>query len=161
MFYEISKFFSIFISPITWIIILLILFFVFRKNKKLKVTFLTSTIVLFLLSTNMLLVDYVRCKTVEDYNVSTIDTTKHYRVAIIMGGFSSMNEETGAIVFENGRADRLWETVRLYKQGYVDNILITGDGATNINEDGTTTADLFLDYMEQTGVERDVFMFEQ
>lgn len=161
MFFEISKLLNIFISPISWIITLIIIYCVCRERRRLRIAALVSAVTLFILSTNMTLVEYVRYKSVEEYNTSTIDPTTRYKVAIVMGGFSSMNPDTGAITFEQDRADRLWEAVRLYKQGVVQNILITGDPATTIRENGNTSAPLFLNYMELLGVDPQVFILEQ
>lgn len=52
---------------------------------------------------------------------------KTWRVAIVMGGFGSMNRETGQMTYMEDRADRLWEAIRLYREGRVRQILITGD----------------------------------
>ena len=51
-----------------------------------------------------------------------------------MGGFASMNRETGQMRYEQDRADRLWEAVRLWRNGTIEKILITGDGSYNRTE---------------------------
>ena len=160
MFFEISKLLNLFISPITWIILLLLGTFLFKK-KKLRKTCLVCSIAVFVVFTNHLLVDYVKYQTVKKYNAIQINPKKKYQVAIVMGGFASMNTVTGMMQYQQNRADRLWEAVRLWKSDVVDFILITGDPTSFIDEDGTTTAPLFLNYMGGMGVPRDVFILEQ
>lgn len=84
-----------------------------------------------------------------------------YRVAIVMGGFGTMNRETGQLAYVEDRADRLWEAVRLWRAGRVRQILVTGDPTSTIDDDGRTTAPLFLRYMAEQGVDRHVFILEQ
>lgn len=160
MFFELSKLLNICFSPITWIIALLILSFLLKK-KILKRICLSGSIGLFVLSTNTRLVDYVKYCTVKEYTCTRLDTTRHYKTGIVMGGFATMNKETGQMKYEQDRADRLWEAIRLWKQGYIENILITGDPTSVIDDDGNSTAELFLKYMEQLGICRDAFILEQ
>ena len=83
-----------------------------------------------------------------------------FSMAIVMGGFGDMNPETGQFQ-GNQKADRLWETLRLYKNGKINRILITGDATIIINNDGTSTARQFLDYMNDFGIADSVFVLEQ
>ena len=78
-----------------------------------------------------------------------------------MGGFASMNRETGQMRYEQDRADRLWEAVRLWRNGTIEKILITGDGTSIVQPDGTSTEKLFLQYMEEMGIPQKVFILEK
>lgn len=160
MFFELSKLLNFFLSPITWILLSLIGFLVFKCKVRKRVCLLIS-ILFFLFFTNHLLVDYIRYCTVKEYTSVSIDTAKRYKVAIVMGGFASMNVQTGQMRYEQDRADRLWEAIRLWKKGQIGNILITGDPTSILQEDGTSTRDLFLNYMEELGVPRTAFILEQ
>ena len=160
MFFEISKFLNFFISPVTWIILLLIGAFV-CKNKKLRKTCLFGSIAVFIIFTNSVLVGYVKSQTIKEYCQANIDTTKQYRLAIVMGGFASINKQTGQLQYEQDRADRLWEAVRLWRKGTVEQILITGDPSSVIEKDGTSTASQFLQYMNEMQIPQSVFVLEQ
>lgn len=161
MFFEISKFLYVFVtSPISWLIILLVIGYLFRKRKAVKLSCWISALVLFLLMGNGSIYEYVRYNAFKQYNKAELKKG-HYKVAIVMGGFSGINKETGQLNYVEGRADRLWEAVRLYKNKKVDNILITGDGSTMIDGNGECTADLFLQYMSSLGVPDSVFILEQ
>ena len=160
MFFEISKLLNILLSPITWIILLLIGTFLFKKKRQKKVC-LYSCIAIFLLFTNGLLLGYVKHQMVKEYSTVNIHPDKQYKAAIVMGGFASINKETGVMCYEQDRADRLWEAVRLWKTGVIDTILITGDPTSIIQKDGSSTAQLFMDYMELFGVPSTTFILEQ
>lgn len=161
MFFEISKFLYVFVtSPISWIISLLILGFYFREKKTVKIGCWISALVLFLLMGNGTFYEYVKYNIFKEYNKAELKKG-HYKVAIVMGGFSGINKETGQLKYVEDRADRLWEAIRLYKKGVIDNILITGDGSTIIDDDGECSVDMFLDYMSDLCIDRPVFILEQ
>ena len=83
--------------------------------------------------------DYVKFLTVKKYSAIAVAPEKRYKLAIVMGGFASMNRETGQMRYEQDRADRLWEAVRLWRNGTIEKILITGDGTSIVQPDGTST----------------------
>lgn len=160
MFFEIAQFLKFFIvSPITWMLTTLILGLVL-KRKILTRLFLSLSVVLFVAFTNTWIVDHVMILMVKNHSTPVV-TQKHYKVAIVMGGFSSINSETGKLTYIYDRADRLWEAVRLYREGMIDNILITGDPSTALDDNGNTTAPQFLQYMSGFGVPASVFILEQ
>lgn len=160
MFFELSKLLNFFLSPITWGCLLLIGALVLKRKRWKRVCVISSAIV-FLLFTNHLLLSYVKYQTVKDYSSIVLDSSKHYKAIIVMGGFASMNQQTGQMRYMVDRADRLWEAVRLWRNGQAENILITGDPTSFIEEDGSCTSELFLNYMEDLGISRTAFILEQ
>lgn len=161
MFFEISKLSKFFIiAPLTWIVVSLIFFFI-AKRKVWRYIWLGLTIALFIFFTNPYIVGVFKYKQTSKYAESTMQPDKVYPAAVVMGGFSSVNQHNGSLIFVDERADRLWEAVRLYKQGKVEKILITGDPATLMHNDGTSDSEKFLDYMEIFGVPRDAFILER
>lgn len=161
MFFELSKFLNFFlISPISWIFFLLIGFCLCKK-KCWKRIFLVSSIAIFIIFTNKALADYVKFLTIKRYNTIAVAPGKRYKLAIVMGGFASMNRETGQMRYEQDRADRLWEAVRLWRNGTIEKILITGDGTSIVQPDGTSTEKLFLQYMEEMGIPQKVFILKK
>lgn len=160
MFFELSKLLNFFLSPITWILLFLISFLIFKRKLWRRIAVISS-ITLFIIFTNNILIDYIKYCTVKEYTSIPLDTAKHYKVAIVMGGFAFMNRETGQMKYELDRADRLWEAVRLWKKGIVKRILITGDPTSIIQEGGSSDKELFLDYMAEIGIPRDAFILEQ
>lgn len=131
------------------------------KQKRWRRACLISCAVVFIVFTNCLLGDYVKYQTVKKYSGLVIDSSRHYKVAIVMGGFASMNKRTGQMRYTEDCADRLWEAVRLWKKGQVGAILITGDPTSFVQEDGSSTEELFINYMEELGIPRTAFILEQ
>ncbi|WP_455587194.1 YdcF family protein [Bacteroides sp.] len=161
MFFELSKFLNFFLtSPISWIFILLTGVCLCKRKHRKRVC-LICCITVFIVFTNKLSADYVRYLAVKEYSTAVISPSKNYELAIVMGGFGSMNKETGQMKYELDRADRLWEAVRLWRKGRVKRILITGDPTSVIQPDGTSTKELFLQYMEEMGIPKETFILEQ
>lgn len=122
---------------------------------------LGSAILCFLIFTNSLLLDYVRAREAAMYGKGCLQEEKKYRVAIVMGGFAKMNKETGRILYSSDSGDRMREAIRLFQMGRVERILITGDGTSFLDDNGESSAELLLAYMEQMGIPRDSFLLEQ
>ena len=160
MFFEISNFLKFFLSPITWIILLVILSFKLKKAAWRKVC-LIMAVIFFVFFTNGLLVNYMRHQMIKSYCNTQIEEGKEYELAIVMGGFASVNKTTGQLQYEENRADRLWEAIRLWKNGRIKQILITGDPTIQIQEDGTSNKQLFLNYMTEMGIPSETFILEQ
>lgn len=131
------------------------------KRKPWRKACLIGCISVFTIFTNRLLADYVKYRTVKNYSTGVISPDKRYELAIVMGGFASMNKDTGQMRYELDRADRLWEAVRLWRSGKVKRILITGDATSMILPDGSSTKELFVRYMEEMGIPEATFVYEQ
>ena len=158
MFFELSKFLNFFlISPISWIFLLLISFCLCKKKTLEKDIPGQQYRHIYNFHQQGIggLCKVSNCKTI------AVAPEKRYKLAIVMGGFASMNRETGQMRYEQDRADRLWEAVRLWRNGTIEKILITGDGTSIVQPDGTSTEKLFLQYMEEMGIPQKVFILEK
>ena len=161
MFFELAQFSKFFlIAPITWMLVCFASAFLVTR-KWLRITIFSLSGLLFLIFTNPILAQYSKYRQAAKFENTTMEPEKVYDVAIVMGGFSQVNKDRGNILFIEDRADRLWEAVRLYKQGKVKRILITGDPASIIDDKGNSTAKIFLKYMNDFGVPDDAFILEQ
>lgn len=161
MFYEVSKFLNFFLSPVTWVVLLLLGAFFWNRRRKLRMVCLWGAALVFLVFSNDLLTAYAKYKVAGKYAQSTMKEGKKYRTAIVMGGFGSMNRKTGQLRYYSDRAERLWEAVRMYKTGKVAYILITGDDTSCMLNNGSSAAELFLIYMDQMGIPKKAFLLEQ
>lgn len=165
MFFELSKLLNFFLAPTTWMFLLLAAFAVLRNRKESKVrrrwsrVCLYGSLFVFLVFTDRPLFDYVKARETAVWAHPREMEGKHYKAALVMGGFSMVNPDTGAVLYPNSCADRLWGAVRLYHMGKVEKILISGDSITSEDE-GHIKEELFLKYMEEAGVPRDVFLLE-
>ncbi|UAY53282.1 YdcF family protein [Ferruginibacter albus] len=110
-----------FISPFNWIVLLIILSF-FVKTDKIKKRYWYAALIIFLLfSNNFLLEFYARWWNAKPRDVSA---DKPYSCGIVLGGFAGPDEHGNG--FFNITADRYIQTVKLYKQGKIKHILISG-----------------------------------
>lgn len=136
--------------PMTWVIGMLLVA-AFLKNKKWRNGLVIASISLLLLITNRPLEQWAEYKTTAPY-VEQQTPQKHYKVAIIMGGFGSMNTRNGQFCPYKDRGARLWEPIRLYHMGIVERILVTGDATVNIDKKGNTTLPEFKQYLGELGI---------
>lgn len=103
-------------------------------------------------------IGYLRDK---PYSVPTYVEGKKYKYAVVLGGFGSMDPETGEIRFGEGNLKyRLLKALELWDEGVVKKILITGDATTCINPDGSSNMELFFQYMFLQGYPRNIFVIE-
>ena len=160
MFFVVSKILKIFILPLTWIFLLLILSY-FVKNKKRRRGFFISALVLLLIFTNKPLLQFAQYQTTKKYSHQEL-SKKYYQVAIVMGGFSNgMDTVTLQPNYIEDRGCRLWEAIRLYESGVVEKIMITGDASISKDIKGNCTADALKEYLGDFGIHEDNLILEQ
>jgi len=95
MFYIISKTFTLFVNPATWVIILLLIAYLKRKK-----AFLFAALSVFLVFTSGTLCDKVIVSTTKNCNNMHFNQFRKYKVAVVMGGFSdvdTVNELNGKL----------------------------------------------------------------
>lgn len=159
MFFVISKILKFLVFPLTWIFALFILSYFVKKKKWRKGLFIAAIVVLLVFS-NKPLLQWAQYLTTKQYSQQQLPK-KCYKVALVMGGYGAMNENTGQMHYIDDRGERLWEPIRLYHSGYVEKILITGDNSIAIDAEGNGTADSFLKFMHGLGVYEHDIILEQ
>ena len=122
MFFVLSKTIGLLVKPLTWLIILLFIA-VFSRKPKLRKISLIATLSILLIFTNPFVIN-ISLKLWEPSPVA-ITSMPTYDIGILLGGFSRHLPETDNIQLTEA-GDRLWQTLILYKQGKIKNILITG-----------------------------------
>jgi uncharacterized SAM-binding protein YcdF (DUF218 family) len=121
MFFILSKIFVWLIFPLSWIILIL-LARVFAKSDKRKKNLLLTAIVIFLFFTNVWILScFAKIWDVAPVHLSA---DKKYSCGILLGGFSSADDKGNG--YFNAAADRFIETVKLYQQGTIEHILVSG-----------------------------------
>ncbi|MEO9145238.1 MAG: YdcF family protein [Ginsengibacter sp.] len=112
---------SIFLSPLNWIILLIMAAYFFRK-KKLKKTFIIFAIGLFIIFGDRWLLNlFANAWQPSPVAVTTLPV---YSCGIVAGGFASPHKNGDG--YFNATADRFIQAVKLYKRGKIKNILISG-----------------------------------
>src|SRR5581483_3315317 len=132
------------------------MFGLFIKKQPLKKRFLISAVVVFYIFSN----DFI----VNEYMVrweipATEDTAIHgkYDVAIVLGGITNYDDRMDRIQFEHG-GDRLFQALRLYKQGKVKKIFLSG-GSGNLDKHDIE-APLLHRYLLEIGIPDSVILVE-
>ncbi len=138
----------------------LLLGFMLKKRWQKKL-FLSLAVILFLFFTNPWIYSEISYLRLKSFPQNTMEPGKKYQVAIVMGGFSSYDMSTGSLSFIEDRAGRLWDAVKLYKEGKVGKLLITGDPSIQTNDDGYDTSRMFLKYMEIMGIPANDIILER
>jgi uncharacterized SAM-binding protein YcdF (DUF218 family) len=148
MFFFISKVLDFIISPLNWIIILFLLYFIV-KNKKYKRIFLISSFSFLIFFSNPYIVNSVMDKwELRGIGYKKIDRT--YEVGIVLGGFVKYyNSELKTLSFGDA-SDRLMEGLMLYKKGVIKKILISGGNANLVGGfvEATLAKDFLIKYCE-------------
>jgi len=120
MYFFFSKVLLIFIFPLTWILILLVVSLV-SKSKKWKYRSLVTAFSLLVLFTNPFLFhQFAQSWDIAPYKPDS----KKYSCAIILGGFSNGSEKGDG--YFNTAADRFIQGTKLLSTGHASHLLITG-----------------------------------
>ncbi len=149
MFFALSKIFAVFLMPVTWIILLMLIPFFLRK-KTLKLTFRLLALLLLLAFTN----SYLTRMVVQSWEIPISvqgEITQTYEVGIVLGaGQVQTDEMTGEIVFM-GNTDRFLKAVGLYKSGKIRKVLLSGGGGSYFRRI-VPEVELLKTYLSENGI---------
>lgn len=124
-----SNVLTFFLSPVHWILILMIGSFLVT-DAKLKKTSRIIAVVIFFVFSNPLVMGWYAKKWQGSRGI--IDHSKSYSCGIVLGGFASRDADNYA--YFNGAADRFIQTLKLYKVGIIQRILISGGNGRSKND---------------------------
>jgi uncharacterized SAM-binding protein YcdF (DUF218 family) len=116
-----SSIIGFFVSPVGWILLLIILPYFFHQEKFKKKCRITAWILFFIFSNEWLINWYAHLWQPPKVE---IPANKGYSCGILLGGFGSSDENYNG--YFNQSADRFIQAVELYKQGSITHILIDG-----------------------------------
>jgi uncharacterized SAM-binding protein YcdF (DUF218 family) len=155
MFFLLSKIFSFLFSPLSWIFILLIIAFFLKNRQKKKITIYIAAAVLYLFSNNYL---YFLAATGWNIKPISLKNSEHYKYAIVLGGMANFDKEVERIKFSEA-ADRLFQTISLYKTGHIDKFIIVG-GSGSILYPETIESEIVRTYLLQIGIPESDILIE-
>jgi len=155
MFFLLSKIFSFLFNPLSWIFILLIVAFFLKNRQKKKMTIYIAVAVLYLFSNNHL---YFLAASGWNIKPISLKNSEHYKYAIVLGGMANFDEELGRIKFSEA-ADRLFQTIGLYKTGYIDQFIIVG-GSGSILYPEKIESEIVRTYLLQIGIPENDILIE-
>ena len=122
MFFILSKLFVFVVTPLTWIIVLL-LFALFSKVETRKKKCLRWSLYLTLFFSNSFI--FNNCVRMWEIPATRFEDLKTYDYGIVLGGMSVNDEDMNRVQFYRG-VDRLIQTIDLYKRGVIKKIIFTG-----------------------------------
>lgn len=127
MFYLFSRLFACIASPWLYIIMLLIAGSI-KKKEETKIVCFSLSLFLFLFFSNRVI--YQACLNSYTYPyISEFKSISYYKYALLPGGFTGYDHYRKRV--EYGFAvDRMVDAIELYKQGKVETLVFTGDGAS-------------------------------
>ncbi len=155
MFFIFSKILSFLLSPIWWTVILMFLYIVLRRYGKRRWFLLSAFVVLLVFSNQFLFYSVSGCW---EGSLEKVDDLPKYDGLILLGGFSSYNEESDRICF-NGSSDRLLQAMDLYHKGKAKYFIFTGGSSLILSKE--REEGVFLeDYLKETGIKEEDLIIE-
>jgi len=157
VFFVVSKLFSVITDPAFWIVVCFVVSILLKKRLWKRITFIAG-ISLFVLLGNGALISLVEQHWIRNV-IKPLPSETVYEYALIQGGFGNFNPATGKVqIFDE--AERLIEPVRLYHDGRVKKLFITGDGSfSNLSRKFPESKEVFIKYLESLGVpEQDIVL---
>ena len=120
---------SLFLSPLNWIVVLIVASWLVRKRRMKKI-FVVAAITLFVVFGNRWLLNvFARNWQPAPVAVSSLPV---YDCGIVAGGFASPDDAANG--YFNATADRFVQTVKLYNAGKIKHILISGGNGKDSDE---------------------------
>jgi uncharacterized SAM-binding protein YcdF (DUF218 family) len=147
MFFILSKTLNFFISPFNWMLLLL-LWWLFTKNKNRKRKLGIALLCLFFIFTNPYLIH--RISLAWQAPKKELVTGEQYNAGILLAGFVGFQYKTKQGHY-GGASDRLIQSIRLYKLGHIKKILITG-GSGNPWRQQYKEADFVKEQLIEMGI---------
>jgi uncharacterized SAM-binding protein YcdF (DUF218 family) len=146
MFFLLSKVLGILTDPLVIIFFFLILGVVFKRFRK-RCTIIGFALLLFF--SNPFIINQLLRKWEIPY--SPIETiTKKYTYGIVLTGMINFEPATKRVNFLRS-SDRIWQTLKLYKNGSIEKILITG-GAFGLLVEDTIESAYLKHYLVKIGI---------
>ena len=131
MFFFLSKTISFLTMPLVIICVLLLLS-VFLRHVRWKYRLLRAGLALLLFCSNDFIVnEFMRAWEVPPTPFAEIK--KHYRWGILLSGVTKSEMEPKDRVYFSQGADRVTHTFQLYKEGFIQKILVTGGSGSLLN----------------------------
>ncbi len=133
MFFILSKIFAYLLTPLIWIIGLLIAAAATKKEKKKRRLTLSALIVILLFTNSFIINLFVGLWTVPIKKADKLNPP--YDVGIVLGGNTITFQKDFERKTFNGNIDRILQAVDLYKKGIIKKILVTGASGDLIYRD--------------------------
>lgn len=155
MFFMLSKLLAFIITPLVWIIVLLIWAMITKiETRKRKMLRWVLGLTLFF-SNPFIFDEFMRAW---EIRATKYEDVGKYDYGIVLGGMSSYDTEYGRAQFYRG-VDRLIQTVELYKKGIIKKIVFSG-GSGSILHPENKEGNYVNRYLLYMGVPKEDFIIE-
>jgi uncharacterized SAM-binding protein YcdF (DUF218 family) len=144
--FVISKIIGFFLHPFVWVVLLLIATWIARKPDR-KKTLLRLSIFVFI--SNSYIPNNIWYRYQWPYD--EMKPGEKYVAGILLGGFVSYDEVNNRSYF-NRTSDRFIQAARLYKQGYISKIIMTGGNSLFIKDREYNEADFVVKNLIELGI---------
>lgn len=149
MFFIISKIVDYLLSPLGWIVILIIIGLIrWKINNKKGVMIAGVSLLLFF--TNPFIGD----EFIRRWEIGLTpfpDSSIKYEAGVLLGGdIATYDHQTERIIFQSG-ADRLMQAMHLYEQGIIKKIIVSG-GSSQLGNNGDKESVIVKNYLTDVGM---------
>lgn len=141
-------------APLSWLLFLLAATFVVRSAKGKKILLIAAVLIFIIFSNPVLFNWYAGAYQPQPVQ---LPAESHYSVGILAGGFGSVDKNGNG--YFNASSDRFLQTVKLYRQGIIDHILVSG-GNSRKNDNQFTEAAWARQEMLAFGIPDSVIFIE-
>jgi len=157
MFFTLSKIFSFLITPIVWIVLLVLISFIFRKKKWAKRCFI-YTVIVTLFFTNSFISDFA--VSLWEYPMTADkDLAPCYDAGIVLGGgMITIDKKYDRLAFRDN-VDRILQAVSLYKTGKIKKMIISS-GSGNLVLRDMMESSLLKRYFLKIGIPDSVMIVD-
>lgn len=155
MFFFLSKVLSFLVAPFTWAILLLIWAWITKNPVRKKRLFIAGVVILLVFSNRFL---HNQVMLAWEIPPTAEPATGRYDAIIVLGGFSTYNEELDRINF-TGSSDRFLQGVQLVKKGVAPVMLVTG-GSGSITFADHKEGDRVRTYLQKIGFPDSLYLIE-
>ena len=155
--YIFSKIIGDLIDPLLWIVLTLI-WAALTRSAILRRRLISITLVLILIFSNGWLIKNLTAAW--QWKPETLRSENKYKVGVLLGGMSGYDKRDHRGYF-NHASDRFIQTLRLYKTGHIQQILITGGQASPFPDHDLRESDFLTETFIEMGVPREHIINER
>ena len=156
MFFILSKLLNFLFVPIIWIVAFFI-YGLLTKNSARRKLFLWTDLVLLIFLTNPFLANLADKKWETPYKKLS-ELNRIYDYGIVLGGIAEWDASFSRLIFR-GAADRLAQTINLYKTGKIKKILLTGGSGSQTKPEYKEMI-YIKNYLLEIGIPEDDILLE-
>lgn len=152
-----SKIIGFLLDPFLWILTLAVIF-LFVRDRLYKKRLRNLLLLLFLFFSNPYIIDNIWLR--YQWKPVQLPAGKSYQTGILLGGMAGYDENSRQGYF-GPAADRFIQAARLYHQGQIQYILVSGGNAIFVKERGYNEADFIAGNLEALKIPRDHIIVER